>query len=47
MLGIMIGGTMRLLRWVQGNLQDQVRTRLTEVSVREDDERGVADKDES
>jgi hypothetical protein len=50
MLGIMIGGAMRLLRWVQGNLEEQVRNKLAAVSVRdneEDDDRGVVDKEES
>lgn len=37
---------MRMLRWVQGNLQEQVRTRLAEVSDTDDgkdDERGIVD----
>jgi hypothetical protein len=48
MLGIMIGGAMRLLRWVQGNLEEQVRNKLAEVSVKDNEEdRGVVDKEES
>lgn len=48
MLGLMVGGAMRLLRLVQGNLQEQVRARLAEVSDRdEEDDRAVVDKNNS